>query len=38
LSRLLWQAGFHRIRRAATRTPLLTSLLVARPAPSVNGH
>jgi demethylspheroidene O-methyltransferase len=32
LTRLLRQAGFGRIRRAATRTPLLTGLLVARSA------
>ncbi len=36
LTVLLGQAGFGGVRAARTRTPLLTSLLVARVAPSVN--
>jgi demethylspheroidene O-methyltransferase len=36
LAGLLRQAGFGRIRRRATRTPLLTSLLVARATTHVN--
>jgi demethylspheroidene O-methyltransferase len=38
LTQLLRQAGFDRVHQPATRTPLLTSLLVARATASVNAR